>query len=271
MLFRSKPKPSPWLGSSNTIFVGTADPGTGRWDTSAIRIDNTSGSSLSDVKITVDMGTHHFALWGSYTVPAGQRIIFAQTGVENFDGSDTNDAGCYYCSPADCDTKVSNAVPVVHLTIGTKTTDYVDPKQILNTHGVDAAGCPYTGGRNDESSNWVQIFPRLSLAPDVPSSFSAPPSSGTVADARAAGLWMTLGPNPAHDRVRIAFRTTSLGPVRLDVMDVAGRVIRRGTDELLEAGEYSRHVDLSGTAPGVYFARLTTVDGTRQQPIVLTP
>jgi PKD repeat protein len=265
-----KSKPSPWIGSSNTIFVGTADPGTGLWDTSAIRIDNTSGGSLSNVAITVDMGTHHFALWSGYTVPAGQRIIFAQTDIENFDGSDTNAAGCYSCSPLDCGTKVSSAVPVVHVTVGSKTVDYVDPGQILNTHGVDEAGCPYTGTRNEESSNWVQIFPRVTLAPGIPNAFTAPTSSGTVADARPA-LWMTLGPNPAHGALRVAFRTSSFGTVRLDVMDVAGRVIRRGTDELLEAGECNRRLDLSGTAPGVYFARLTTVDGMRQQPVVLTP
>jgi hypothetical protein len=240
------------------------------WDTSAIRIDNTSGGSLSGVTVTVDMGSHHFALWGTHTLAAGQRIIFAQTGVENFDGSDTNSAGCFSCSPADCGTKVLSTVPVVHVKYGTKSVDYVDPGQILNTHGVDQAGCPYTGTRNDESSNWVQIFPRVSLGTDAPSSFTAPTSSGSVANARA-GLWMTLGPNPSHGAMRIAFRTSSLGTVRLDVLDVAGRVIRHGTEELLEAGEYNRHLDLSGTAPGVYFARLTTVDGMRQQPIVLTP
>ena len=168
-----KSKPSPWLGSSNTIFVGSADPGTGLWDTSAIRIDNTSGGALSSVAITVDMGTHHFALWSSHTIPAGQRIIFAQTAIENFDGSDTNTAGCFNCSPADCGTKVSNTVPVVHVTVGSKTIDYLDPGQILNTHGVDQAGCPYTGTRNEESSNWVQIFPRVSLSPVAPSTFPA--------------------------------------------------------------------------------------------------
>ena len=265
-----KTKPSPWMGSSNTIFAGIPDPGTGLWDTSAIRIDNTSGGSLSGVTVTVDMGTHHFALWGTYTLAAGQRIIFAQTGIENFDGSDTNAAGCFTCSPADCGTKVLSTVPVVHVKYGTKSVDYVDPGQILNTHGVDQAGCPYTGTRNDESSNWVQIFPRVSLGTEAPSSFTAPSSSGSVANARE-GLWMTLGPNPSHGAMRIAFRTSSLGTVRLDVMDVAGRVIRHGAEELLEAGEYYRHLDLSGTAPGVYFARLTTVDGMRQQPIVLTP
>lgn len=262
------PKPSPWLGSSNTIFAGNPDtPGTNDWDTSAIRVDNTSGASLSGVKVTVDMGTHHFALWGTYTIPAGQRLIVAQTGIENFDGSDTNVAGCFNCAPADCGTKVLSTVPVVHVTIGSKTTDYVDPGQILNTHGVDQAGCPYTGTRNDESSAWVQIFPRVNLMPEAPSSALAP--SQTVADARA-GLRFSLSPNPARGSLRVSFRLSTAGVVRLDVLDVAGRVIHHGAEDLMEPGEYVRPFDLSGVAPGVYFCRLTTPDGIQQRTIVLT-
>ena len=264
-----QPKPSPWKGSSNTIFVGSPDPGTTNdWDTSAIRIDNTSGGSLSGVSVTVDMGSHHFALWSSYTIPAGQRLVLAQTGLENFDGSDTNLAGCFNCAPADCGTKVLSTVPVVHLTIGTKTTDYVDPGQILNTHGVDGAGCPYTGTRNDESSAWVQILPRINLLPEVPSTALAP--SQKRGDARADGLRLALSPNPSRGSLRLSFRLITGGIVRLDVMDVAGRVIHEGTDDLMQPGEYVRPFDLSGVAPGIYFCRLTTPDGVKQQPIVLT-
>jgi hypothetical protein len=113
--------------------------------------------SLSGVVVTVDIGSDHFALWGTNTIPAGGILIVAQTSGNNFDGSDTNDAGCYGCSATLCTTKVKSTIPVVHVTVGGRTTNYSDTGQILNTKGVDSAGCPYTGTRNDESTNWVRL------------------------------------------------------------------------------------------------------------------
>src|SRR5262249_47375064 len=106
---------------------------------------------------TVDIGTHHFALWSPQVVPAGASLILAQTATENFDGSDTNPAGCFNCDPSTCTKLVSHTVPEVHLTVNGVTTTYSDPGQVLNTNGVDASGCPATGTRNDESHPWVLL------------------------------------------------------------------------------------------------------------------
>lgn len=77
---------------------------------------------------------------------------------ENFDGSDTNTAGCYGCDPTLCITAVLTTIPVVHVTVNGVTTNYLDSRQILNTQGADKAGCPDTGGtRKDESENWQQL------------------------------------------------------------------------------------------------------------------
>jgi len=57
-------KPSPWKGSSNVVFVGKPDGSSGGWDTSAIRVDNLTSSSLT-VSLTVDIGSKHFARWTS--------------------------------------------------------------------------------------------------------------------------------------------------------------------------------------------------------------
>ncbi len=151
----TKPKPSPWKGSSGVVFLGQSDPG-GGWDTAALRIDNLTGGSIS-VAVTVDIGSKHFALWSTSTILAGGRLIVAQTAKENFDGSDTNPAGCYGCSASKCTSDVRSTVPVVHVTIGSQRFDYYDTAQVLNTRGVDAAGCPYTGTRNDESETWQHV------------------------------------------------------------------------------------------------------------------
>ena len=43
-------------------------------------------------------------------------------------------------------------------------TRYYDVNQVLNTGGVDAAGCPYTGTRNDESTPWTELPDRVPSA-----------------------------------------------------------------------------------------------------------
>ncbi len=150
-------KPNPWQGSSSVVFVGQPDGSSGRWDSSTVRVDHLTGATLTGVVVTVDVGSHHFALWGTNTIPAGASLILTQMGNATFDGSDLNPAGCFGCDPSLCKTAVSSTQPVVHVTVNGRTTDIVDSGQILNTHGVDSAGCPDTGTRNDESEAWQRI------------------------------------------------------------------------------------------------------------------
>jgi large repetitive protein len=153
----SIPKPSPWQGSPGVVFVGQPDTSAGGWDSAAVRIDNLTGSTLTGVVVTVDIGSKRFALWGTNTVPAGQTLVLAQTGFELFDGSDRNPAGCYGCDPTLCLTDVLSTVPVVNVTYNGTTIHVSDTNQILNTKGADSAGCPYTGHRNDETEPWQKI------------------------------------------------------------------------------------------------------------------
>ena len=237
-----QPKPNPWQGSPNVTFDGVADSAGQGWDTSTIRVDNIGGSTFSSVSLTVDIGTHHYALWGAHALAPGAQLIFAQTGFENFDGSDTNPAGCFTCDPNDCLTRISSTIPVVHVTIDGSTSDYQDTQQILNTHGVDAAGCPYTGTRNDESEAW-QL---LGSGVDVPRLVSEP--------ALLSQPW----PNPARSSVRLRFSVPEPGAVRVGIYDPAGRLVRACVDDVLEPGHYVLRAELAGFAPGVYVVRLAT-------------
>jgi hypothetical protein len=158
---RLKPKPDPWQGSPNVTFAGQPDAPSGGWDTSAVRLDNLSAHPLRNVHVTVDIGTKRYNLWGTYTLAPGQTLVLAQTAYENFDGSDqANSAGCYGCDGELCTTVVSSSIPVVHVTIDGRTADFLDRGQVLNTQGVDSAGCPATGSRrdrNDESQAWQPL------------------------------------------------------------------------------------------------------------------
>lgn len=260
---RLRPKPDPWRGSSTVLFVGKPDGSSGGWDSSCLRLENLTNAPLTGVVVTVDMGSNHFALWGSNTIPTDKNLILAQTKTENFDGSDTNPAGCFGCSPTKCVTMISHDIPVVHVTVGGRTTDFFDTQQILNTKGVDGAGCPPTGTRNDESHAWERVYPaggeRLAA------------SSEDVENIAPEGEhWLAPPyPNPNHGDFGVRFRTATRGFVRLTVYDVAGRVVKTGVDGVLEAGEYRQHLDLSGTTPGIYFCDLRTPEGTLKRSFIV--
>ncbi|HXJ69991.1 MAG TPA: hypothetical protein VNM39_13860 [Verrucomicrobiae bacterium] len=255
-----QPKPDPWRGSPGVVFAGTPDPD-GGWDTSCLRLDNLSWHEITDVVASVDMGPEHFALWGAQTIPPHGTLIFAQTAFENFDGSDSNEAGCPTCDPSWCMTKVNSTIPVITIRVGSNTTRYYDRDQVINTRGVDAAGCPYTGGRNDESHPWVQLSPDA-MTLGAPDSLSLP---GPTAVALAAPV-----PNPARGSVVLRFRMPSPGRVQLGVYDLAGRLVRMCVDAELEAGEYLRGLDLAGVEPGIYFGILRAPRGVARRALVVT-
>jgi hypothetical protein len=78
-------------------------------------------------------------------------------GVRDFDGSDYNSrAGQYGQDPSLCTNPndISTGIPAVLVTVGTTTTNFSDTGQILNTHGVDGAGCvpPVTSPTRDDES-----------------------------------------------------------------------------------------------------------------------
>jgi hypothetical protein len=198
--------PSPWFGSPNVVFVGTT---TNDWDSGAIKIDNTTGVSMSGVHVTVDIGTAHYNLWGaSLTIPANQSLILTQMNdvFLDFDTSDNdpNPPGfpTAVCSPP------SAAVPVVHVTIGQTTFDYVDAGKVLNTGGVDSAHCGVGG---DESHLWTPVGPAgaaptpTPTAPPPPAATSTPTPSplpatsselavGFAEASQQPGLWSVPAP-----------------------------------------------------------------------------
>lgn len=263
-----QPKPDPWRGSPNVTFVGTPDPGTtDDWDSSALRIDNLGTTTLTGVVVTVDMGSASFALWGTRSIAPGTSLILAQTAFENFDGSDTSPAGCYDCNPNLCLTAVSSVRPVVRVTINGTPTDYVDTDQIMNTRGVDGAGCPYTGTRNDESHAWQRIYP-----PAAGPNQAAPDSSGPHALNTSLNRSLSLAPlfpNPTRGDLEFKFSTPKRGAVRLGVYDVKGRMVKPLVDDVLASSDYHGHVRLDGLAAGIYFFTLWTPEAALHRKLVI--
>jgi len=132
--------PNPWQGSPNVNFIGTGPT----YDSGAIRIHNSAATAATVDDVSVTIGSSTFDLWGTgLNVPAGGDLILAQTsGTQNFDSSDVS--GVYNCTP-------SGLIPQVTVTVGGVPTTYPDSSQVLNTGGIDLAGCPL--GTN-ESQPW---------------------------------------------------------------------------------------------------------------------
>jgi len=257
----TQPKPSPWEGSPGVVFVGKADDSAYNWDSSALRVDNLTGASMT-VLVSCDIGSKRFDLWGSRTIPAGGILVLAQTAFQNFDGSDTSPAGCYGCDPSLCLTKVVSTIPVIHVTVAGVLTNYYDNTQVLNTKGADGAGCPYTGGRNDESQQWKQIGTTAAAIEGTPDENGEFVPERMTFDAPA--------PNPVRDWMVIRFMLPKASRVAVDILDVAGRRVRTSLERDMPAGIFQQGVTLEGLDPGVYYCQVRTAYGSMHRPVVVS-
>jgi PKD repeat protein len=138
--------PSPWAGSPNVNYVGTA----GDIDAGAIKIDNPTSSPVPCISVRVQIGGVIFDLWKNKTAPANGSLILTETAHQNFDTSDTSDQG-------PCGSP-SSSQPVVTVWSPGGVATHVDAGQVLNTGGVDIGHCPPGGTQaRNESHPWVAL------------------------------------------------------------------------------------------------------------------
>ncbi|MBN2465807.1 T9SS type A sorting domain-containing protein, partial [candidate division WOR-3 bacterium] len=98
-------------------------------------------------------------------------------------------------------------------------------------------------------------------------------SSGS--DAVPTGLALSVRPSPLRSRAAIEYAVPAAGRIGIKVYDAAGRVVRDLVSRYADAGSYSvtwdgRAADGRRVARGVYFCKLSTPAGTRQQKLVVT-
>jgi flagellar hook assembly protein FlgD len=85
---------------------------------------------------------------------------------------------------------------------------------------------------------------------------------------------LAVGPSPARGDVVVSFSVPQPEPVRLDVYDASGRLIRQLEDGEEAKGDHSttwRARDQEGrpVASGVYFVEVADAHGTQTRKIVL--
>jgi hypothetical protein len=95
-------------------------------------------------------------------------------------------------------------------------------------------------------------------------------SAETETIASHAIRFVAVTPNPAREIGAIAFTTSGVGAVRLDLFDMSGERVRTIVDgEHLSRGTHRRSVDLVGLAAGHHLARLTEGDASATHLVVV--
>lgn len=172
--------PNPWLGGANVV---SQTPSGQTLDTGAIRIDNTSGASvtITNFKVFFPNNGSTFSIWSPLVIANGQEGIFTQTGSFNFDTSDfgafgafspaalapnnfggngnTSAIGGCASSPAFIAAQGFTATcaamaPVISFDENGNPLSFTDTGTILNTGGYDFVNNGAYGGDGNESINW---------------------------------------------------------------------------------------------------------------------
>ena len=167
--------PTTWIGDSNVV---SETPNGQSLDAGAIRIDNTSGGSVTvdNFKVTFP-GWTTFTLWNSLAIGNGQSGIFTQLNSYNFDTSDggmfgglppsslyptiagnNQIGGCSSTASillasgdkAACDARI----PVIEFDIGSTHYSFNDTGHILDTGQWDFVNNTVFGEDGNESINW---------------------------------------------------------------------------------------------------------------------
>ncbi len=101
------------------------------------------------------------------------------------------------------------------------------------------------------------------------------PTTVSAEESKPSRLTFTAGPTPSADHVRFRYALAIAGSVQLALFDLSGRLVTKLDSGTKPAGRYdvmwSGDVQSGGRASaGIYFAQLTTTQGTLTRKIVLS-
>jgi hypothetical protein len=89
----------------------------------------------------------------------------------------------------------------------------------------------------------------------------------------APGLLLhPAAPHPMRDRARLSFVVPRSQPISLDIVDLAGRLVRRVVHEqAMPAGKSEVIIERAGLSAGLYFLTLRSVDQTTYRKLIVLP
>jgi len=120
----------------------------------------------------------------------------------------------------------------------------------------------------------VVTFPNASGA-SIPAATVAVSGSGLstegVARVAAANGYVLAQnyPNPFNPTTEIRFTLPKDGQVRLDILDLSGKVVRTVLDRKMSAGDHGTVVNASEFASGVYYYQLTAGGNVLRRAMIL--
>ncbi len=131
---------------------------------------------------------------------------------------------------------------------------------------------PTSSGVSDSALVRVTAFDHaLNSAVDSSDDLFRIVSSTAVGPATNPGLTLAIpSPNPSSGGVVLRFALPRAGPVRLEVLDLAGRRVW-SAPATLDAGRHEMRWEPRGARAGLYLVRLVTPWGTRTTRLVHTP
>ena len=149
--------PNPWAGSPNVTFDGCTPNSGCTFDAGAVRVYNTSTSSVQINQVSVDIATCTYT-WGGPLYPV---TLAPLTSLVVTQRSPSEAPGCTGPDPASFDSSDiptegctnDGILPTVEVTVDGVTTSSTDSGQVLNSGGVDPGVCANT----NESTEWVKI------------------------------------------------------------------------------------------------------------------
>jgi len=131
-------------------------------------------------------------------------------------------------------------------------------EQVVTVRLTAGAGGTPTGELVFDLSSGVQTLKTLLIGTQIPVSGVVPGPEVTISRTEL----LPCTPNPFRGSTSVAFTLAQACPVRVDVLDVAGRRIRRLVDSEMPRGSHRSHWD--GTdddgapvAAGIYFVRFS--------------
>jgi hypothetical protein len=94
------------------------------------------------------------------------------------------------------------------------------------------------------------------------------PSSIGIDENHAGVAGLSLAPNPATEHVTIAYVLAGESDVIIELVDVTGRVISSNATSNAQSGEHREDMDVSALAPGLYFVRIVSDNGSAQVQLI---
>lgn len=83
------------------------------------------------------------------------------------------------------------------------------------------------------------------------------------------GMQLTLFPNPVSEQLTIAFGLKEQSSIRVEIIDMKGRIVYRSSDEKLQPGVYYQTLDVSNMAKGNYLVCVVNERGRLTKKLLL--